>query len=248
MKQGGEHRHRQNQQGRPAPLVYYATGSGGTTLDTGEGGGNPFASALIEVAGEKTLRLRNLATRLGKRTAALSQGYQVVECRNDPHLPDWQFSKNYHLANEKRDALVLVVSDYSASGADMSLPGAARDERRIAAMLAQYGFSVLQGIGPRRHELTRALASFRHRSRGSDIAIIYATGHGVECDGTVYLLPGDYPVHEGFGRALLQQRAVSVNRLVSAASATTQNIVFFAGCRSHAIAIRKSGNTDTTGS
>ena len=245
MKQAGEHRHQQNQQSRPAPLVYYATSSGGTTLDTGEGGGNPFASALIEVAGEKTLRLRNLATRLGKLTAAMSQGHQVIECRGDPHLPDWQFTENNHLAKEKRDALVLVVSDYSASGTGMSLPGAARDEQRIAAMLAQYGFSVDQGIGPRRHELTGALASFRHRSRGSDIAIIYSTGHGVECDGTVYLLPGDYPVHEGYKKALLRNRAVSVSRIISAASAGTQNIVFFAGCRSHVSAIRTSGKAGT---
>ena len=248
MKQTGEYRHPRNQQSSPAPLVYYATGSGGTTLDTGDGGGNPFASALIEAAGEKTLRLRNLATRLKKLTAAMSQGHQVTECRGDTHLPDWQFSENSHLKREERDALVLVVSDYSSSGTDMSLIGAARDERRIAAMLAQYGFSVDQGIGPRRHELIRAIASFRTRSRGADIAIIYATGHGVECDGMVYLLPGDYPIHEGFEKALLRNRAVSVTRIINAASANAQNIVFFAGCRSHVSDIRTSGKADTTGS
>ncbi|RPI38852.1 MAG: hypothetical protein EHM53_07760 [Methanoregulaceae archaeon] len=242
-KQAGERR-----QSRPAPLVYYATGSGGTTLDTGEGGGNPFASVLIGASGEKTLRLRNLAARLKKRTYALSQGHQVIECRGDPLLPGWQFTENNHPAREKRAALVLVVSDYSASGEDMSLPGAARDERRIAAMLAQYGFSVDQGIGPRRLELTRALASFRHRSRGSDIAIIYSTGHGIECDGMVYLLPGDYPVHEGYKKALLRNRAVSVSRIVSAATAGAQNIVFFAGCRSQVSNIRTPGKADADGS
>jgi len=229
----------ENRQKRYAPalnttLVFYATCSGGTTFDTGDGGGNPFASALIESANEKTLRLRNLAASLEELTAAGSHGHQVIEWSGDVHLPDWRFQAEQGLAGEKRSALVLVVSDYSCSGLDTPLTGAARDERRIAAMLAQSGFSVDQGTGPRRHELIRALMSFRRCSRLSDIAIIYSTGHGVEYDGTVYLLPGDYPVHEGFGKAQLQNHAVSVPRIVNAAFARTQNIVFFAGCRTHA--------------
>lgn len=81
----------------------------------------------MKAAGEKTLRLRNLATRLGKLTTAMGEGHRNIECRGDTHLPDWEFTENNHQARTKRDALVLVVSDYSASGADMSLLGAARD-------------------------------------------------------------------------------------------------------------------------
>jgi hypothetical protein len=217
--------------GSAATLVFYATRSGGTTFDTGEGGGNPFASALIEAASHETLPLRDLAASLGILTTAKSQGHQVVEWCGDTHLPDWRFLEDHSLIREKRSALVLTVSDYSGSGLDIPLSGAAHDERRIAAMLAQYGFSVEQGIGPRRNELIRALVSFRRRSLGSDIGIIYLTGHGVECDGRVYLLPGDYPRLEGFGRAQLRKRAVSVTQMINAASARSQNIVFFAGCR-----------------
>jgi hypothetical protein len=216
-------------------LVYYATRSGGTTLDTGEGGGNPFASALIEVAGERTLRLRNLAMRLRKLTAAKSRGHQVVECLGDPRLPAWRFQEDLGLRRERRSALVLVVSDYSGSRPGASLIGAARDERRIAAVLAQHGFSVDQGIGPRRHDLIKALVSFRRRSQCSDVGVIYSTGHGVELDGIVYLLPGDYPMQQGFGSALLRRHAVSVTQMVKAAAAGGQNLVFFAGCRTHVL-------------
>lgn len=214
-------------------LVYYATRSGGTTLDTGEGGGNPFASALIEVAGDRTLELRNLSTRLRKLTVAKSQGHQRIECSGDTGLPAWRFVQDLSRRSEQRSALVLVVSDYSDSSPGASLIGAARDERRIAAMLAQHGFSVDQGIGPRRNELIKALVSFRRRSQRAEIGVIYSTGHGVELNGIVYLLPGDYPMRDGFGSGQLKKHAVSVTQMVNAASASGQNIVFFAGCRRH---------------
>ena len=205
-------------------LVYYATRSGGTTLDTGEGGGNPFAGALIELANEPSLQLRHLAGRLRKLTAAKSERHQITECAGSPRLPAWTFREDMGLRKEKRSALVLVVSDYSRHRPGASLMGAARDERRIAAMLAQHGFSVTQGIGPRRQELIKALVAFRHHCQGSDIGVIYSTGHGVERDGNVYLLPGDYPMRDGCGRVQLRRHAVSVTRMIHAASARGQNL------------------------
>ena len=217
--------------GSTRTLVYYATRSGSDTLDRRGGGGNPFASALIKAASERRLQLRNLATRLRTLTAAKSNGYQVVECVGYPRLPGWTFQEDLVQRREQRSALVLVVSDYSSVSPRDSLTGAALDERRVAAMLAQYGFSVAQGIGPARDELLEALASFRRRSRRSDIGLIYSTGHGVEHDGVVYLLPGDFPMRDGFGKAQLKRHAVSVTQMVHAASARGQNLVFFAGCR-----------------
>jgi hypothetical protein len=213
-------------------IVYYATGSGGTTLDTGEGGGNPFASGLIEVAGETGLELRRLGERLREVTYAKSQGFQVVECVGEPRLRSWSIGDDPTRTSERRSALVLVVSDYSGFRPGARLVGAARDERRIAVMLAEHGFSLDQGVGPRRAELVEALASFKRRSHRSDIAVIYSTGHGIELDGVVHLLPGDYPFRDGFTSAQLRRHAISVPQMMNA-SAAKQNLVFFAGCRSH---------------
>lgn len=221
-------------------LVYYATRSGGTTLDTGEGGGNPFASALIDVAGEKGLELRSLERRLREVTRVKSSGVQVVESFGDTAVPSWRIGASLS-ETERRAALVLVVSDYSGLRAGATLFGAARDERRIAAMLAQHGFSVEQGVGPRREELVQALASFKRRSQRADVAVVYSTGHGVEVDGVVYLLPGDYPLRGGLGTAELRRHAIGVPRMANAASAAKQNLVFFAGCRSH---VREDGDAD----
>jgi hypothetical protein len=212
--------------------IYYATQSGGTTLDVGAGGGNPFASALIELADDPVLPLRDLAARLRRLTDEWSHGHQIVECVGSARRSGWVFRREPTAGLERREALVLVVSDYSGMNL-ASLWGAAGDARRISAMLAQHGFSVTQGIEPGRGALLAALRSFGRRSRRADVSVIYSTGHGLEVGSEVFLLPGDYPLASGFGRAAMRRNAVAVARMAAAASASAVNLVFFGGCRRH---------------
>lgn len=67
------------------------------------------------------------------------------------------------------------------------------------------------------------------RSREYDVAAIYTTGHGVEIDGTVYLLPGNYPLDSG--KAKLNSHAIQLSQLGNAAHAKKMNLVFYGGCR-----------------
>jgi hypothetical protein len=212
-----------------ARVIHYATSSGGIAFDSGKEGGNPFASALIEVACEQGLGLQEMAVQLCERTTLKTRGDQVPEFVSSDNLPDWTLQGGAISRQERRDALVLMVSAYSAPLP--SLPGAARDERRISAMLAQNGFSVTQGIGPARSALTQALASFKRRSQRADVCVIYSTGHGLELDGEVYLLPGDYPIDHGRGSQCLKRYAVGVSQIADSASACKLNLIFFAGCR-----------------
>jgi len=98
-------------------------------------------------------------------------------------------------------------------------------------MLARNGFSVIQGVGPSREEILLALDTFCEASRDADMAILYSTGHGRECDGQVYLIPGDFPLKKGFGSEALARNAVPVEKITEACIASTMNLVFFAGCR-----------------
>ena len=61
---------------RAETLTFHASQSGMQTLDQGEGGGNPFASALIEVLGRKSVRLAELAA-----------GDRASSRRQEPQLP-----------------------------------------------------------------------------------------------------------------------------------------------------------------
>jgi hypothetical protein len=210
--------------------MFFGTKSGGTTLDQDEFGGNPFATSLIELASRPEVTLRNLPARLSKLTSARTQGRQVPQCEVRPAAPGWRFTLDLGSRSERRAALVLIVSDYSRQGLQ-PLYGAATDERRISAMLASHGFTVAQGITPTREALSAALRSFSKQSRQFDVAVVYCTGHGVEIDSEVFLLPGDYPFSGGCSRGGLRANAISIARVASSSQGTKLNLVFFAGCR-----------------
>src|SRR5207253_8174575 len=90
---------------------------------------------------------------------------------------------------EKRVALVLGNSAYQ-NVAQLANP--ANDSAKIAATLKDAGFDVVDS----RHDLPaaetrRALREFADRARDADIALVYYAGHGIEVDGTNYLIPVD---------------------------------------------------------
>ncbi len=212
-----------------ATPIIYAARSGGTTIDQDARGGNPFATALIELSAVADGSLAGFARQLRALTRERSAHHQDPTWTALPARRKWSLAMP-EANTECRSALVLIVSSYRAL-ASPRLLGAAHDERRISAMLAQNGYSVRQGIAPDRASLLRALREFRAETKGGDSALIYSTGHGVECDGKVYLLPGDYPFEQGYARAVLDRCAVTVERIAQACSATGFNLMFFAGCR-----------------
>jgi uncharacterized caspase-like protein len=90
---------------------------------------------------------------------------------------------------EKRVALVLGNSAYQNVA---RLPNPANDGAVIASTLKNAGFDVVDS----RHDLPaaetrRALREFADRARDADIALVYYAGHGIEVDGTNYLIPVD---------------------------------------------------------
>jgi hypothetical protein len=212
--------------GPAAPLVLYASQSGRSTLDQGEGGGNPFASALIEILGRPSVTYAELRSGLIKLTREKSRDFQVPEAIANTSLPTWQIKPVP--TSVKRVALVFVYSDYSNAGVT-SLPGAKRDLERVVAALRKAGFEVEAALNPTKKDLRLALDSLSTRSHDADAAVIYLTGHGIERGGKVYLMPNYYPFGEGLKR--LDEVAVHVPSLTSFLRARTANIVFFGGCR-----------------
>jgi uncharacterized caspase-like protein len=77
--------------------------------------------------------------------------------------------------------------------------------------------------------MRRKLADFAAASADFDAAVIYTTGHGVESNGAVYLIPGDYPTQEG--NTALAAKALPLIEIANAARAKRVNLVFYGGCR-----------------
>ena len=180
--------------------------------------------------GPNPLPFRQFPQELRALTVAASQRHQVPEWVKWPERLTWSFRLPPGSRDERRCALVLIVSEYAGAGL-APLAGASHDERRIAAMLGENGFSVVQGVGSSRASLVAALAGFSRLAAKHDAAVIYCTGHGVESSGKVYLLPGNFPLKRSCSAARLQARALPVDRIAASCRASKVNLVFFAGCR-----------------
>jgi hypothetical protein len=208
-------------------IAFYGTRSGGRTLDQGEGGGNPFASALIELLARKKLTIDTLARDIVKLTERNSRAFQRAEV--SPISSVGRLDIRSRPSAESRVALVSVFADYSASEGLISLPGAEHDARRVGAAFDAAGFDTKTLIAKRLVEVIEALGDYVSRSVSADFAVLYTTGHGVEINGKIYLLPGDYPISNG--NACLSTHALRVNDLSKYMRAKRANLLFYAGCR-----------------
>ncbi len=90
---------------------------------------------------------------------------------------------------ERRVALVIGNSTYKNV---TQLPNPARDAASVAAMLKKAGFDVVeQKLNLTNATMRRALREFSRIALHADIAVVYYAGHGIEFDGTNYLIPID---------------------------------------------------------
>lgn len=80
-----------------------------------------------------------------------------------------------------------------------------------------------------RAEVLSALRAFSVRARSADVAVIYATGHGVELDGKVYLLQSNDPLPRNPDG--VRTHALRLTTLGAALQAKRANLLFYGGCR-----------------
>ena len=90
---------------------------------------------------------------------------------------------------EKRVALVIGNSSYKNV---VPLPNPARDANAVADMLKKAGFDVVESkLDLNNTNMRRVIRDFTGTARNADIAVVYYAGHGIEFDGTNYLIPVD---------------------------------------------------------
>ncbi|WP_448033410.1 caspase family protein [Bradyrhizobium liaoningense] len=90
---------------------------------------------------------------------------------------------------EKRVALVIGNSAYKNVP---QLPNPANDAALVGGMLKKAGFDFVEvKTDLNAIETRKALREFGGRSRDATVAVVYYAGHGIELDGTNYLIPTD---------------------------------------------------------
>ena len=206
------------------PLFYYAGQAGRLTQDRDRQGGNPFASALVEVLKWHPLTLEDFGGRLAAANAKYSNGWHQLQKPRRLSDPKLRLDND----EKKRVALVLINADYSKSGGVLSLPGARFDVKRVPAALREAGFETTVVFDNNAEQARKAIAEFALISEGADASLIYVGGHGIQFKRTVYWMMGDYPEQDA---KWLPTHAISLDEIGRAGKAKTANLVLYASCR-----------------
>jgi hypothetical protein len=133
---------------------------------------------------------------------------------------------------ERRVALVVGNSNYKNAA---PLPNPANDAAAIAATLKGAGFDVVDSrLDLQATDMRRALREFADQARGADVAVVYYAGHGIEIDGTNYLIPTDAMLERDTD---VYDEAFSLDRVLLAIEPARQlRLVIVDACRNNPFA------------
>ena len=112
---------------------------------------------------------------------------------------------------EGRYALIIGNDSYQA------VPGlekARNDAKAIHTALSGVGFQSTLVLDADQLGLLSALSAFSNQIKPGDEAVFYFAGHGIEIDGSNYLLPTDVPEVRPGGELVMTQRALKVETVV----------------------------------
>lgn len=131
------------------------------------------------------------------------------------------------LNHDRRVALVIGNSAYASVG---KLQNPVHDGDAIATSLRNAGFSnVTVKDDLSRSEMIAALNNFSDQAANADWAVIYFSGHGLEVDGTNYVVPVDAKL---LADRDVEDEAISLERLVKATlGAKKLHLVILDACR-----------------
>jgi uncharacterized caspase-like protein len=133
-----------------------------------------------------------------------------------------------HAHAQTRVALVVGNSAYARVPV---LPNPAHDAQDVSAALARLGFAVNTVTDADFDGLRRALLDFGRTARNADMAVFYFAGHGIEINGSNWLLPTDVELQND-GDASTE--AISLQSAMQAVrAAKTLGLVILDACRNN---------------
>ena len=130
---------------------------------------------------------------------------------------------------QKRVAFIVGNSIYqNAAG----LTNPANDAAAITEMFKKAAFDVVESRNDLKNaEMRRALRDFTDKARDADIAVIYYAGHGIEVDGTNYLVPVDAVLERDTDA---YDEAISLDRILQATEPAKQlRLIILDACRNN---------------
>lgn len=127
--------------------------------------------------------------------------------------------------------IALVIGNSKYENFD-SLPNPKRDASLMAEALGKSGFQNVKLLTDvNRDALSQALRSFADDSRNANWAVVYYAGHGIELEGSNYLVPVDANFEKD---ADIPNEGVALDQILNAVSAADKmRLVVLDACREH---------------
>jgi uncharacterized caspase-like protein len=128
---------------------------------------------------------------------------------------------------DKRVAFVVGNSNYQNV---VALANPANDAGAVADLFRKAAFDVVESRRDLKNtDMRRALRDFTEKTRDADIAVIYYAGHGMEVDGTNYLIPVDAVLERDTDA---YDEAIALDRILQAIEPAKQlRLVILDACR-----------------
>ena len=127
---------------------------------------------------------------------------------------------------DKRVALVIGNANYVNA---TKLPNPVNDATAVSVMLESAGFTVETRTDLGNIEMRRVIRDFSDQTRNADIAVVYYAGHGLEVDGTNFLIPTDAKLQRDID---VEDEAIALDRVLKMIeSARRLRLVILDACR-----------------
>ncbi len=131
----------------------------------------------------------------------------------------------------ERVALVVGVGQYENTA---PLANPERDATAVAAALEEAGFEVSLHLNVTQREFGGAMFAFQRALDGAEAAVFYFAGHGIQIDGSNYLLSADAVVDNPL---LVDQDGIELSRIVEfIESRAKTSIAIIDACRDNPLA------------
>ena len=127
--------------------------------------------------------------------------------------------------------VALVIGNFSYTRiATLGNPG--NDARDMAAALESSGFKVTLLLDANRKKMNQAIRDLGRSLQKGGVGLFYYAGHGVQVEGTNYLIPIGADINQEFE---VQDEAVSTNRILGMmkSAGNSLNMVFLDACRNN---------------
>lgn len=139
--------------------------------------------------------------------------------------------------------VALVIGNAKYETAVGPLRNAVNDAKAVAKALRGLGFSVTEEHNVSRDDLMEAVAGFRGKIKGAEVALFYYAGHGISVAGSNYLIPvksGYQPDHadDVTLRMLAETKLFNAEQVVAEMSSAggACNLVILDACRNTPVA------------